>query len=758
MKNDGSCLAVIDHNPVYEFNLYRGSELIKRIRHQAGNGCDVESVCDSSGTWEVCQQLSGNPDDDAGRQMRFMFTRHGGACPDASVGVAFHLRDWSEDVHAFMPGALYNGNRFRSYSCGWYGCYAREDVRPYSDQIVSDIPRLNSEKGAASRVQLLTRDLAAPAAGFWYPDKKLGLIFLTDQGDVRGDTLLEIEENAAHDDAWVRFTMPGVREKKHTLEGMSISPDRGVSFRDGDILTLKLAIWYFACDDLRCFHKFFFKIRKAYLPDRRELPGVTLSRALAFQKQVVSADRWSEEHRLFRDEEGPPWYFQTGWTGGIIKDYPVYATGTAEDRDHVRTALRTYNEGWSPSGLMYGRFDPSGMWTSDNDVPQFPPLASRPYMKNWTLSRRHGDVLHYLLKTAALISLTEPGAEQSADFYERLRRSADVLCRTFEKHGQLGQYLDQDTGDLVLGGSTAAASVPAGLVQAWRRFGDGRYLKTAEALAVQLYENYAACGNMNGTPADIMQSPDCEGPTLLLEGLCDLYDATGAVTWRDKAEHCAWLLSTWVLSYDYDFSRHFPGCEFDRLGLKTAGAVIASVQNRIGTPGLCVGSGLALLRLYRVTGEVRYLDLLRDVVSCQLRAMARPERPSYGEDGSLIPAGWIAERFSTTDVHMPGVFWKASTPWCQTALMLACLELPGLYVVTDRAFVYALDAVRVDAVERQTDGLRLTLTNPTEFPARYALMAESSADQLRPLPQFHFSGFSFLDFQAGETRQIKIHA
>ena len=87
------------------------------------------------------------------------------------------------------------------------------------------------------------------------------------------------------------------------------------------------------------------------------------------------------------------------------------------------------------------------------------------------------------------------------------------------------------------------------------------------------------------------------------------------------------------------------------------------------------------------------LELLRDIGHCQLRAMSRPERPSFGEDGKPIPAGWIAERFSITDVHLPATFWNASTPWCQTALMLFCLEMPSLYVVPDRAIARAFDTI-----------------------------------------------------------------
>jgi len=759
---DAAAGLVVGNAPLYEFNKYKGCVLTKRIHHAAGRTHDAVTFKTSDCMWEVdmqeeaCKPVSTGQ---AGQRILFRFKIVDGACTNASVGAVFHLKEWSEDVHLFMPGAVYKGNRFRSYPCSWYGCYEKRDAKPSADQIVADIPRLNWRKRSLSRIQLLTRDLTTPAVGFWYPAKKKAVFFLTDQGDARGDTLIEVGENSSHNDAWVRFTLPGVREGTfYSLNGRQPSPDRGASFTAGETVMLKLIIYEFPCKDLRSFHEFFFGIRRTELPDRPELPGVTLSRASELQHKVVSEDRWSEKHRIFWDEKNPNWYFQTGWTGGMMKDFPVYVTGNAADRKHVKEALRTYNGGWSPSGLMYGRFDKKGYWSSDNAVPGFEPLEKRPYMKDWTLSRRHGDVLIYLHKTVRFIRREESAFKLPHDFLANLRRSADVLCGIFEKYGQLGQYLDQNTGEIRVGGSTAAANIPSGLLLAWQEFGDEKYLKTAQALANQIYNQYTVHGNMNGTPADILQSPDCEGPTLLLASLCDLYDVTGDKQWLVRAEHCAWLLSTWVSSYDYDFSRHFSGSEFQRLNIKTVGAIVASSQNMIGTPGLCVSSGLPLLRLYRATGDVRHLDLLRDIEFCLMRAMARPERLSLGEDGSPIPAGWIAERFSTTDVHMPASFWKASTPWCQTAMMLTCLEIPSVYIVADRKLVYAFDTIRVNSVKTGNNSVQLTVTNPTEFPAKYKVMLETAGELDKPLPLFHFERFRSFDFQPNETRTITIPA
>jgi len=124
-----------------------------------------------------------------------------------------------------------------------------------------------------------------------------------------------------------------------------------------------------------------------------------------------------------------------------------------------------------------------------------------------------------------------------------------------------------------------------------------------------------------------------------------------------------------------------------------------------------------------------------------------------------MPSGLIAERFNTTDVYnMGGVgeFWIHSTTWCMTTLMLICLEIPSLYMVTDREFVYPLDTVEVGDVRREDDGLDVQLTNPTDFPATYTVLADKTADGLKPLPEFFFERFECFEFAPRETRVVHV--
>ena len=747
-----------------EVNRHDGIKLLGRDSVEMTPRSGPAEIAAPGGKWEVtaasqpiryaAPRLDDEPDGPEpcrGENAVFRFRLVAGQSPESSVGVAVHLAHWSEDVFCCMPGAVYCGNRFRAYPhAGWYGHYRQEDLGPDADQIIANIPRLSVDKGVPSGIQsMLTRSLTTPAIGIWNPELKEALILMTDQGAPFGDSLIEITENPEHTDAWIRFASPGVRQTR-LYTGRHV--DRGHDFRKGDALGLRLMAFSFACEDMAAFFAHLFAVRKLEMPDRAELPGLTFSRAMALQRNVIDS-RWSEKNRMFRGGHGK-WYFQTGHCGGMMKDYPIYALDSERSGDRVKQALASYNKGWSPSGLMFGRCTPDGQWMSDCTVPGFPA-----YEKHMTMSRRQGDALRYLIKTARLIRRREPGWKPPASFDDNLKRAANVLCKTFEKYGQLGQYLDSRTGDVVLGGSTSAASVPAGLVAAWREFGDRKYLDTAQALANQLYNDCAMRGNFNGTPADIMQSPDSEGSVALLPSMIDLYAATNDRGYLNKARHVAWQLASWIKSYDYDFRRHFPDCTFAKMNLKTVGAFWASAQNLCGTPGLCVSSGLPLLELYRLGGDARYLDLLRDITHCVFRAVGRPELRKQYPGTRQMSDGLIAERFNTTDVYNiggVGEFWNTSTAWCATTLMLICLEIPSLYAVTDRKFVYPLDTIEVGDVRRRDDGLDVSLSNPTDFPATYTVLADKTVDGLKPLPEFFFERFQQFEFAPRETRVVHV--
>ena len=80
--------------------------------------------------------------------------------------------------------------------------------------------------------------------------------------------------------------------------------------------------------------------------------------------------------------------------------------------------------------------------------------------------------------------------------------------------------------------------------------------------------------------------------------------------------------------------------ELAQLGTKIAGAVWASTQNKHGAPGICASSGDPLFKIYRASGDVRYADLMHDIL--------------HAHAEGIQPDGEICERLTYCDADSRG--------------------------------------------------------------------------------------------------------
>ncbi|MBV5343382.1 hypothetical protein JZU68_07150, partial [bacterium] len=246
-----------------------------------------------------------------------------------------------------------------------------------------------------------------------------------------------------------------------------------------------------------------------------------------------------------------------------------------------------------------------------------------------------------------------------------------------------GQFVDSQTGEIAVGGSSGAGVAPAALALASKFYNNKSYLDIACQSAQYMYNNYIAKGISCGGPGDALQNPDSESWYGLLESYAVLYEVTKDKKWLTYATETAAQLSTWVMSYDYVFPT---STLFGQMDMKTTGAVFANTQNKHGSPGICTHSGLALLRLYRATNNILYLNLLQEISQSIPQYMSRPDRPIKG-----MPDGWINERVSTTDWYEGiGEIFPGST-WAETSLLLSITELPGIYVDLEQKSVTTFD-------------------------------------------------------------------
>ena len=345
-----------------------------------------------------------------------------------------------------------------------------------------------------------------------------------------------------------------------------------------------------------------------------------------------------------------------------MSSYPLLTDGSAETKERAKKTLDFIAENQSPSGFYYSIVK-DGVVSGDG--------FGAPGLENVHHIRKSADVLYFLFKHFSIQGLkVKPEWEESA------RRCADAFCTLFERYGKLGQLVDMTTGEMVVGTSAAGAMVPGALVKAWRYFGDRRYLDVAERSAEYLYENYLSRGLTNGGPAEILCAADSESAFALLESLVALYEETGKAGYLAKAEKALHFCSSWVVSYSY----RFPETSlFGRLGINTVGCVFANVQNKHAAPGICTLSGDSIYKLYKYTGDRRYLELILDVAYAMPQCVSTDARPLYSWDEPPVKltAGSINERVNMSDWEgrrNVGSVFRYSC-WCETSLILTFTEL-----------------------------------------------------------------------------------
>src|SRR6202021_1083456 len=109
-------------------------------------------------------------------------------------------------------------------------------------------------------------------------------------------------------------------------------------------------------------------------------------------------------------------------------------------------------------------------------------------------------------------------------------------------------------------------------------------------------------------------------------------------------------------------------------------------QNKHGAPGFCTSSGDPLFKIYRATCDVRYSQLMHDVAH------------AWAE--GLQPDGEISERLTYCDADSRGTRGSGSTGWNELNGILMAMELPGIYLRTDKELLYVFDSVEVKQVKR----------------------------------------------------------
>ena len=340
------------------------------------------------------------------------------------------------------------------------------------------------------------------------------------------------------------------------------------------------------------------------------------------------------------------------------------------------------------------------------------------------LTRKNADVLYWMVKQFELLRAQGRGDAVRADWERDVRSLADAFVDTWRRFGTWGNYVQVETGDVAVYNTSGGAMAIAGLTLAAEYFSHPDYLATAREAADFYYDDFATVGFTSGGCGDILQNSDSETAVALATSMITLYEATGEQVYLERARDLAHLCATWVVSFPYRLPSDTP---LARLGANLMGAVWASTQNKHGAPGFCTQSGDVLFKLYRITGDELYAELLRDVI--------------HAHAEGIQPNGKITERLTYCDADSRGSRGDGGkTGWNETNGALMALEIPGVYIRTDLGRCYAFDHVKASLLEKG-GALYVELSNPTAYDAEVTLLAEDGAAAREPLGDNAFLGW-----------------
>ena len=633
------------------------------------------------------------------QDVRMKFTLQKGNSSQTRLTLELEDQKWTKDHYLMLPAAAYNGNRF-DYRRIAYSPKLLDprDIGPEKATIISDVPKLNFGEGP-SKIEERSGGMTTPSINYFSSARKQSVMMLFGQGNSLGDYGVQVEESRNRDKVWIRLTSPVVREgyKYRITDNRYPSPDKARDFKEGDTCSISCRLYILPTESIHAFYDAFSMVRKD-MGDHQQAPSaLTFGQCFNVQEHKFNTQNFVAAHGYYsvgmRENFLQDW--QIGWTGGMISTYPLLVLGADSTRKNVaRNFDWVFRDGISPSGFFWDSGEKGTQWYGGD--------IRKPHTKNWHLVRKSGDGLFFVLKQFE--AMRAMSVEVKPVWKEKTRGVADAFLRLWQENKQLGQFIDNVTGKIQVGGSASGAIVPAALVLAAGYYGEPRYLEAAKAIGSYFEKEHLDKGLINGGPGDALQNPDSESSYALIESYVALFEATKDPHWLDCGRKALRQFSTWVSSYNYRFP---PQSLFGKIGIRSLGAVNANTQNRHGAPAICTHSGLGLLKLYMATGDTLAMDLLQDIAHQLPQYMGTSFRPIPG-----VKEGWVCERVSTTDwFEGIGEITYQST-WAETGLMLTRLEIPGL-VVEESGKIWVFDQVEARLVSRKGNKTTIEIYNPT---------------------------------------------
>ena len=383
---------------------------------------------------------------------------------------------WDQEAYVLLPAAAYNGNRdFRRVPppSNHYGVwYERGDFGsgrcPW--RLHEKIPALNADNSGV--LEGSAGDLSTPCVAVYLPKKQEGRIYWF-QPQLKGrDAGFRLQ------DGTLRIEYP--TRCKELLFKASATNDPPIVCTPKERVAVRWRVDVFPCRSVAGLYAAFFERRRAFVSDAR-VAAVPDDERRRLAELV--AKRMVEDSIRETPDRGMIW--SAGWCGGPMNIAALVNAGWPKAPELAARTLDFMAEKQTPCGLF------RGLSQDGETVAERP---DEPTAVGLHLLRRSADALFYAVPLLEVAGAT-PARERS------LRRCADALIAIFDRCGELPQYVDQQTGESRIAGSTSAAMAPAALVRMAKRFGERRYRDAAARIAEQLCEKYLARDCASAGPA-----------------------------------------------------------------------------------------------------------------------------------------------------------------------------------------------------------------------------------------------------------------
>jgi hypothetical protein len=655
-----------------------------------------------------------------------------GKSSSSGIAIAFDFSKWKTDNYVLVPGAVYNGNRFRSIKVPYPPyLYDKKDKPLDMPVTVNNIPRFNIDYSPA-KIELLTGSCSTPMLCFFDKSSKRAFIMLAEQNTRLGNSGLILEEKAVDKKATFVLSAPGIREKRYTMADFEKSNDIAIEWKAGDSLKLKLRIYNFSAVNLQQFFEKVYSVRKALSGTTNYINKIPFSSLSDIILKFHDENKFSDQNEFVLMKK-------PGWV--TVLTYPFIIKPTPQRLLRIQKAYDQLLGLQGQTGLLYGKYV-NGKLLGDNYLEsELKPNIAMPY--------KNGESLYFGLQ--ALNSLKQEGYGDiiKPEWENMFKRIADGLMNTFKKYGQFGQFIDVQTGEMDINGSSSVSCI-SGLALASQYYHNAEYLKTAEKAGEYYYVRDLSKGYLGGDANEILQAPGSSAPYEIGVAYITLFEITGNRIWLKRAQDAAALLSTWVISYDYKFPN---GSIMDKIDAKSTGAIFASPQNNHAAPGLYVNSANFLLKLYRATQDKRYAELLKDIVHNVVQYTNTPEnviQPHKGKPGHVSERVQLSDWEGKENIGGSIDDGDSNMHW-EVVTLLSVMQNPGIYLRNDTEQIVVFDHVNAHVVRSIKSGVILKVTNTTSHDASVSVLSENAEQAKKPLGDYYFYNLPKIEIKAGET-------